>query len=146
MPFLLHWQRRLQKTALSSPFLPNEAERFVEGFNPDERREWVSGIKTCLESSDLRDLITHRMYAVTSQDVFFLTTATARLQPMAITPNKANLSSETTCVYVDDILFISRRREERMIRLHAMFGQTYKGDFHTLFVGAESLAIPLDHF
>ena len=85
------------KDSFISPFLPDEADRFVESFNPDERREWVGGIKTCMESGDWSDLITHRMYAVASQDVYF-TTATARLHPVAITPNKANLSSETSCL------------------------------------------------
>ena len=79
---------------ISSPNLL-EAKKFVESFNPDERREWEDGIKMCMESGDWSDLITHRMYIVTLQDVF-LTTATARLQPVAITPNEAQ--SETTCV------------------------------------------------
>jgi len=79
------------------PLNRNEAERFVEGFNIDERREWEDGIKMCMESGDWSDLITHRMYAVTLQ-MCFLTTATARLQPVAVTPNKARPSSETTCV------------------------------------------------
>jgi len=48
----------------------NEAERFVEGFNPDERREWEDGMKMCMESGDWSDLITHRMYAVTFRGVF----------------------------------------------------------------------------
>jgi len=53
------------------PLNRNEAERFVEGFNIDERREWEDGIKMCMESGDWSDLITHRMYAVTLQNVFF---------------------------------------------------------------------------
>jgi len=85
------------KGSFISPLLPDEAERFVEGFNMDERREWEDGIKMCIESGDWSDLITHRMYAVTARCIF-LTTATARLQPVAITPNKARPSSETMCV------------------------------------------------
>src|SRR5258708_34960444 len=38
------------KDSFISPFLPEEAERFVEGFNLDERREWEDGIRTCMES------------------------------------------------------------------------------------------------
>jgi len=53
------------------PLNRNEAERFVEGFNIDERREWEDGIKMCMESGDWSDLITHRMYTVTLQNVFF---------------------------------------------------------------------------
>ena len=83
-----------------SPLSPNQADRFVEGFNIDERREWEDGIKMCMESGDWSDLITHRMYAVTLQDVFFDHghSETSALQPVAITPNKASPSSETTCV------------------------------------------------
>jgi len=44
-----------------------EADRFVE----DERQELEDRIRTCMESRDWSDLITHRMYAVTLQDVFF---------------------------------------------------------------------------
>jgi len=51
--------------------LDRNPERFVEGFNIDERQEWEDGIKMCMESGDWSDLITHRMYAVTLQDVFF---------------------------------------------------------------------------
>jgi hypothetical protein len=58
------------KDSFISPLLQDEAERFVEGFNSDERREWEDKIKKCMESGDWIDLITHRMYAVTLQDVF----------------------------------------------------------------------------
>jgi hypothetical protein len=58
------------KGSFISPLLPNEAERFVEGFNMDERREWEEGIKMCMETGDWSDLITHRMYAVTLENVF----------------------------------------------------------------------------
>ena len=51
--------------------LDRNPEIFVEGFNIDERREWEDGIKLCMESGDWSDLITHRMYAVTLQNVFF---------------------------------------------------------------------------
>ena len=50
-----------------------EAEKLVEGFNPDERREWEDGIKMCMESGDWSDLIAHRMYIVTLQDGFLTT-------------------------------------------------------------------------
>jgi len=85
------------KDSFISPLDTDEAERFVEGFNIDERRELEEGIKMCLESGDWSDLITHRMYAVTARCIF-LTMATARLQPVAITPNRARPSSETRCV------------------------------------------------
>ena len=54
------------KDSFISPLGTDEAGRFVEGFNIDERRELEDGIKMCLESGDWSGLITHRMYAVTT--------------------------------------------------------------------------------
>ena len=59
------------KGSFISPLFPDELERFVEGFNMDERREWEDGIKMCIESSDWSDLITHRVYTVTTKCFFF---------------------------------------------------------------------------
>jgi hypothetical protein len=115
------------KDSFISPLVPKEVERFVEGFNLDERREWEDGIRTCMESGDWSNLITHRMYATTLQDVFLTTATAARLQPV-MTPHRA----------------------ERAKRLHSMFGRQYQGNFHKLFVEAlndyEKIYNPGKHF
>ena len=89
-----------ETTAKDSFILPmhlNEVEIFVAGFNSNERREWEDdGIRTCMERGDWTVLITHRMYAVTLQDVFFDHCQRDFSPLQTVTPNKASL--ETMCV------------------------------------------------
>ena len=40
------------------------AQKIVEDFDPNERREWEDGIRMCMEHGDWGDLITHRAYTV----------------------------------------------------------------------------------
>ena len=78
------------------PLTLTKAKKFVENFNPNERREWEDGIRTCMECNDWSDLITHRTYTVTLQNVF-LTMATVSLQKPTVTPID-RASSETMYV------------------------------------------------
>ena len=89
-----------------SPLVPKEAERFVEGFSLDERREWEDGIRTCMESGNWTDLITHRMYPVTLQDVI-LTMITAKLQKPS-----ANLLSRHCWSNSSEVLELDALRPE----------------------------------
>ena len=84
------------KVKFISPLAPTEAKLLFEDFNPNERQEWEDGIRTCMERNDWSDLITHRTYIVTLQDVF-LTMATASLRKPTVTPI-ARASSETMYV------------------------------------------------
>ena len=96
----MHLNHALAETSVKvnfiSPVTTREAKNFVEDFNPNERREWEDGIRTCMERNDWSDLLTHRTYTVTLQDVF-LTMATASLQKPTVTPID-RASSETMYV------------------------------------------------
>ena len=37
-----------------------QAKVFVKGFNDDELREWVDGVRKCVEKNDWTDLVLHR--------------------------------------------------------------------------------------
>jgi len=61
----MDWWRRVQKTTSSG------VSQFVDGFNPNERREWEEGIRTCMQRRDWTDLIPHLRSTVTLQKFFF---------------------------------------------------------------------------
>ena len=72
LTILSHLIDALAETSAKDDFIPpSGVSQFVDGFNPNERREWEEGIRTCMQRRDWADLIPHRTPTVTLQDVIF---------------------------------------------------------------------------
>ena len=72
---LMHLMNALAGTSARFDFISRltskEAKSFVEDFDPNERREWEDAIRTCMQSGDWTDLITHRAHTVTFCEICF---------------------------------------------------------------------------